>query len=279
MPNLYVSLDEFKSNPVVHISGTAYDGRLFSLIENISRQVDRHINRPVFTVTETRYFDGDGSRELFTGDLVALTSLKEDSNHDGTYDKTWATADYNLLPYNALPTADWGEPYRSVKVSTSTGTADVFETGEKNYELIGTWGYRQTSEDSGLNGTVADGTATSLVLDGSASGTIEAGQTLFIESDKVFVSQQVISGTAVTVERSINGSTGTAHTNKDVNIITYPGPVVEAVIIQVTRIWKRRESGFASEVGFPETGQMMVYRGGLDPDVKEMLSGYRRLIV
>ena len=279
MPNLYVSLDELKGSAAANISGTAYNSRLFSLIENVSREIDQHCRRHFYTLTEARYFDGDGDRELLTGDLIALTTLKEDSNHDGTYDKTWASIDYNLLPHNAKPTSDWGEPYRSVKVSTSTGTADVFETGEKNYELTGTWGYRQVTQASGLNGTLADGTATSLVLSGSASGTIEAGQTLFIESDRVFVSQQVISGTAVTVERSINGATGTAHTAKDVSIVTYPGPIVEAVIIQTTRIWKRRESGFASEVGFPETGQMMVYRGGLDPDVKEMLLGYQRLVI
>ena len=279
MPNAYVTLDVLKGTAGLDITGTAYDSRLLNLIEHISRQVDKYCNRSFYFYLETKTFNGDGSKELFVPDLINLTSLKEDSNQDGTFDTTWAAADYNLVPYNAAPTKEWGFPYTRLEVNTkSNGSQDVFLKDQQNYEIVGTWGYRRVTKDSGINisGTL-NSTATSLVMDGSGSGTIEAGMVLVLEQEQVYIPAQAIVGTSVAIERAKNGSTAAAHSTSDINIVEYPGAVVEATFIQTSRLWKRKDSGFASEVGFPETGQVMTFRGALDQDVKALLSPFKKL--
>ncbi len=278
MTNAYVTLDTLKGTGALNIVGTAYDERLRSLIEHVSRQEDRVTNRAFFSKTETKTFDGDGSTELLVPDLIAITTLKEDSNNDGTLNTTWAAADFLLEPHNAAPTADgdWSRPYTSLRVSPfSTGNQDVFLRGIKNYEIIGTWGFRSITGTIGFNGTLADASDTSMLTTGTA---LEVGQTVVIESEQVYVTAFVPSagtGTA-TVERRVNGSTGTAHDNKALSIVKYPGEVEEACFIMVARLWKRKDSAFSSEIGFPETGQMVVFRGGLDPDVKDLLGPYTK---
>ena len=277
MANAYVTLDTVKGTAALNIAGTAYDTRLLHLIENISRQIDRECNRTFYFYTEVKYFDGDSTDKMFIPDLISLGTLREDNNEDGTFDTIWASTDIILLPYNAQPTADWGHPYDCILVNpNSNGSQDEFLLATKNYEITGTWGFRNVVEDSGRNGTLADGTATSLVLDGTAAN-LEVGQTIAIGSEQVYVT--ALSGTAATVERAKNGSTGTAHTNIDVKVVQYPGEIQEAVLIQMSRLWKRKDSGFASEIGMPQTGEISVWRGGLDPDVKELISPYRRLVV
>ena len=280
MANSYVSVDTLKGTAALNITGTAYDARLRGLLEHVSRQVDRFCNRVFFTFTETRYFDGPSGTTLLTSDVIALTSLKEDTNADGTFETTWATSDYHLWPYNAAPTSDWGRPYtRLVVNSASTGTQDEFLAGQRVYEAAGTWGYCHLTLASGLNGTLADATGTSITLNGTAAA-FELGQTVFVESEQCYIRASIIgTGTAITVDRAVNGSTGTAHSDKAVTIVQYPGAIQEAVLIQGARLWKRKDSGFASQVGFPETGQLLVWKGGIDPDVKELLMPYRRLAV
>ena len=298
MANAYLSLDVLKGTGALNVTGTVFDTRLRQLSERVSREADRYANRAFFWSIGTLYFDGGsekaevpsrtnttsyivgGAMFLQVPDLVAVTSLKEDTNLDGTYETTWAATDYHLWPYNAQPTKEWGRPYTRLMVNTrSDGTQDVFLGGQKNYQVVGTWGWWQLSGTSGRNGTLTDGVVTSLVFDGTVGGTIEAGHTVLIDNELVYVTVGTASaGTSVTVERAVNNTTGTAHTNKAANLVQYPGPVCEAVFIQVARLWKRKDSGFATEIGMPETGQLQVFRG-LDSDVKRLLDPYRKLPV
>lgn len=275
MSNAYLTLDTLKGTGALNIAGTAYDARLLSLIENVSRQVDKETNRHFFFETGTKFFDGDGGQELFIPDLISIDTFKEDSNNDGTMETSWATTDYLLEPHNARPTNENGRPYTRIRVSPKTGgTQDVFQKDIKNYELSGTWGFRQVTKDSSRNGTLADGTTGTLVFDGSTAN-IEIGQTLLIDSEQTYVKS--ISGTAAQVDRAVNGSNGTAHTNKDCLIVQYPGEIVEAIFIQASRLWKRKDSGFASQVGFPETGQLTVFQGALDKDMIALISPYKKI--
>ena len=257
--------------------GTAYNTRLLGIIESVSRQVEVFCNRVFYFYNETKKFNGDGSNEMFTPDLINIGTLQEDNNYDGTMDTNWASTDYLMQPSNAAPTSDWGRPYSRVIVNPmSNGAQDVFLIGMQNYQIVGTWGFRKLTKDSGLNGTLADGTTGALVLTGSASGTIDVGHMLLVDAEQVYVT--AYSGTSATVERGKNGSTGTAHAGVDVNIIQYPGPISEAVLIQSARLWKRKDSGFASQIGMPETGQIMTM-SGLDKDVKELIQGYRKVAI
>lgn len=280
MANTYVDLATIKGSGGLNLgTGTAYDKRLLSIAENISREVDRYCNRHFYYTIRTLEFDGDATVRLITSDLIAVSTLKEDTNYDGTFETGWGGTDYVLMPRTANPTAaDYGGPYTHIEVNRkSNGTQDAFIRGQNMYEVTGTWGYWKVSKDSLLNGTLADGTTTTLTLSGSATGTIETGQTLLVDDELVYVTGTA--ATSVTVERAVNGSTGTAHTDKDVRVLQFPGPVVEATFIQLARLWRRKDSAFASQVGMPETGQLITWSGGLDGDVKALLAPFRRWAV
>lgn len=275
MTNAYVTVDALKGTGALNLSGTAFDSRMRSVAEAVSREIDKYCNRPFYFYIETKYFDGDGSDELELPDFVGIGTLIEDANNDGTYDTAWAATDYIKMPANAQPTSDHGSPFRRLVVSHRTGgTQDTFLSGgQLNYEVAGTWGYRKITKDSGLNGTLTTGTTTTLTADGTS---LEIGMTLLVENEQVYVTG--INGTAATVERAVNGSTGTAHTNVDLLTVQYPEQVTEAALIQSARLWKRKDSGFATQIGSPELGQVTVF-AGLDTDVKQLLSPFLLIAV
>lgn len=280
MPNAYIDLQTLKSTGGLNLgTGTIYDGRLRQLTEAISREIDRYTNRVFYYYITNKEFNGNGKNELLIPDLVSIGTLLEDTNYDGTFETGWATADYILYPRNAEPTkADFGRPYTSIRVSDKTGgTQDFFQAGLSNYRITGTWGYWKVSHASGANGTLADSTSTALVLSASATGTIEKGMTLLIDDELLYVTNTT--ATTAHVQRGVNGSTATIHTNIAVSIFDFPGPVQEACFIQSARVWRRKDSGFASAIGMPDTGMMMTWRGSLDPDVKMLLGGYRKLVI
>lgn len=280
MANSYVTLDTLKGTGALNITGTAYDARLRALMEAVSRQVDSYCNRVFYFYTQAKTFDGNGGQDLLIPDLIAVGTLREDNNNDGTLDTTWAAADYIKEPQNAAPTQEWGGPYSWLRVNpNSNGSQDVFQRGDQNYQLTGTWGYWQLTKAPGLTGTVADGTAGTLLLSGTAA-LLEQLQTILVGTGTAqeWMYVTALAGTAATVERAKNGSTGTAHSAAPVIVAQYPGPVSEGVLIQAARLWKRKDSGFAAEVGMPEAGGMMVVlKGGLDSDVRELLAPYRKV--
>lgn len=275
MPHSYVTVTVLKGTGVLNVDGTAYDVRLRQLLEHVSVQIDRYVGRQIQPFDATLYYDGDDTTLMPVRDLISVTSLKEDTNKDGTFETTWDAKDYEPLPYNAQPTEDWGKPYSMLQVSNkSDGTQDTFLRGSKMYQLIGTHGYIAVTRDSGVKTSGSLGsTATSMTVD--STGTLEPGMTLLVDSERMYI--EAFSGTNVTVQRKTQGSTGATHgTAVAISYYLYPGPVQEAVIIQSARLWRRRDSGFASQIGLPETGQMMMWTGGLDTDVKQSLAGYRR---
>ena len=269
----YVDLKAFKSGGA--LTGTGDDTRLRALLENVTRQVDGYLNRHFFELTATRYFDGTGKRYLNVPDLVAVTTLKEDEDLDATYETTWAATDYVLAPYEADPATAGNPlslPYYRIEVDVrSTGSKSAFGRGQRRFELAARWGYWRHLRRATETATVANATTTTLTA--SAATDVQVGHTLLVESEQLYV--EAISGTTYTVRRGVNGTTAAAHTaGSAIDFYEYPGPVVEAVLMQALRLWTRRASGFANQVGFADTGQLSPV-AGLDRDVRQLLDPYR----
>jgi len=74
--------------------------------------------------------------------------------------------------------------------------------------------------DTGFTGTLADASDTSMVTDSDASGTLNIGEVVLIESEHVRIS--AISGTTVTVSRGHNGTTAAAHTAAAIKRLLVP---------------------------------------------------------
>ena len=278
MNNSYVSLDTLKSSGVLNITGTGDDGRLRGLAESVSRVVDRYCNRHFYSLSATRKFDGTGSLALLVPDLISVDSsgLKTDDDKDRTFETTWATTDYLLLPSNADPTTasnPQSRPYSMIEVDVDAGTKSEFPTGRQMVQVAAKWGWwRHLRRASETADAVADATTTSVTV--SSRTDVEAGHTILIDTEQMYV--QSYATNTLTVVRGVNGTTAASHGGGSaIDIYDYPGPVVEATIMQTARLWRRKDSAFA---GFPESGQTRAY-DRLDPDVILLLGQYRKLAV
>ena len=275
MMNEYISIELIKGAGVLSITGTAQDARLLQLIENISRGIDKFTKRFFYNLELTRTFDGpiDGN-ELFVPDLTAITTLNTDANRDGTFERTFAAGDFRLYPLNSDPENDGNpesKPFWKIVASVEQGVQSM-PIGRETVQVVGRWGYwRHINRATAVvSGGGIDATSTTLTVDVITG--IETGNTILIESEQMAV--RSISGVTVTVRRAINGTTGATHAAAvAIDVFEYPGPIMEAVTIMASRLWKRKESAFANVIGTPD-GQMTVFRG-LDDDVKFMLKPYR----
>ena len=275
MTNAYADLTTLKSTGALNIAGTGYDTRLRELLEAASRLIDRYCNRHFWVLNTTRKFDGNGTDSLLVPDLLSVTSLKTDDNKDRAFETTWAATDYLLYPPNAEPTKPWGRPYSRLLVDIEAGNEDAFTTGRQTVQIDGKWGFRDLTEDSGADineGAQYSATDTTLtVTDGSK---FAVGETLLIESEQLYIT--AISTNDLTVDRGVNGTTAAVHADStDISTYRYPEEVVVACLLQTSRLWKRKDSGFSSSVGLPQSGTFKVYQG-LDPDVRQLLSPYRK---
>lgn len=279
--NSYASVDSLKGTAVLNVSGTTHDARYRQLLENVSIEVNRLTKREFFTTQETRYFDGPGATELSMGDLVSVGSgsLAESTLMDGTFASVWATADYVTWPYNVNPTSTNGnaQPVRRLQVNEhSNGSKSLFDTGQRRFEVKGQWGYSDVGVSIGVTGSASfNATATAF----GVTGTVEIGWTIKTGTERMYVRN--VAGTTVTVDRGVNGYTaGVVASGSAFTRVEYPGPITEAVIMQAGRLVKRAQGGYTQEIGLPEAGEVVpIIANGLDRDVRDMLSPYRKLMI
>jgi hypothetical protein len=108
----------------------------------------------------------------------------------------------------------------------------------------------------------------------SARTDIEAGHTILVDSEQMYVLSY--SGNTLTITRGVNGTSAATHSaGAAISIYEFPEPVREAVIIQASRMWKRKDSSFANAIGL-EGGLMEIFRG-VDQDVKQAVRPYRKM--
>lgn len=278
MANAYVSVDTIKSGSVLNITGSADDTRLRRLIENTGRQIDRHCNRHFFVLCATRKFDGGECQMLLIPDLISIDTdgLKTDDNRNRAFETIWATSDYLLLPSNADPVTagnPLSRPYTRIGVDVDAGTKSAFPIGRETVQVSGQWGWwRHIRRATETANEIADSTTTSVTV--SSRSDVEAGHTLLIDSEQVYV--ESYSTNTLTVSRGVNGTSAAAHSaGAAIDIYEYPEPIVEATIMQAARLWRRKDGAFAGVTGFPETGQTRI-SGRRDPDVEHILGLYRK---
>ncbi len=272
--NAYVTVDLLKSSSVLNVTGTGDDTRLRLLAESQSRLIDRLCNRHFYALTATRTFDVLDTSTVLLSDLAAITTLKTDDNIDRTFETTWATTDYRLRPSNADPATRFNSnsrPYTSVVVD-SNGTKS-FTLGDETAQIVGEWGWwlhKATATETA--DAISSTTATTFSV--SARTDVEAGHTILVDSEQLYVLSY--SGNTLTVTRGVNGTTAATHSGgAAIGLYEYPDPVVEATIIQAARMWKRKDSSFANAVGL-EGGLMEIFRGA-DQDVKQAVRPYRKM--
>ncbi len=141
--NGYTTLALLKARLGIATADTADDTTLEAIVAGVSRAIDDYCHRRFYTVTETRYFTAEHSRQLLVDDLLSVTSLQTDVSADRTYGTTWAATDYDLAPYNAQ-LESVPQPYWAIEVPFN-GT-NFFPVGvTKGVKVAGSWGFSSTT--------------------------------------------------------------------------------------------------------------------------------------
>lgn len=121
-------------------NSSAYDTALGGFITDASRAIDREMGRwdDFFCPSgaETRYFDGNGSSELWINEFLSVSSLavSEEGGLASSDYTTWAASDYILWPYNSLP-------YMAIIVDRRNGSKLYFDAYPKSVKITGVFGY------------------------------------------------------------------------------------------------------------------------------------------
>ena len=267
--SLYGDLTKLKDNSLLNdpAGGAGDDTELFQLLLAVSEWVDLYCNRHIYPRTQTLELDGSGAPTLLVSDLISLTSLKEDTDEDKTFETTWAAADYWLAPYNAEPTEHWGQPYTRI-VARAKGAKQEFKLGEQRFQIAGVWGYRQYKEDSGSNVNEAGGfSATDTTLTVTSGADFAIGQTILVDAEQMLITN--IATNNLTVTRGLNGTAAASHADAtDVFILRWPASVERATLVNTARLWTRA----------PDFEPFYVNQD-VDSDVRFLLEPFRKLPV
>jgi len=111
---------------------------LEEIIESTSRLIDEYTGRYFYTATAdaTRYYTATNTQRVYIDDYQTITTLKTDTDNDGTYDTTLsATTDYRLCPVQ--PVNGW--PYQYIEIRPHAD--NNLSCGPYAVEVVGLFGW------------------------------------------------------------------------------------------------------------------------------------------
>lgn len=194
-------------------------------IADASRRFIGQTGRRFIPVTETRYYDWpdvDGGRQelLLRSDLLSLTTLTAGGI-------AIPSADYFLHP------AD-GPPYWKIEIdSSSASSLQAGLTNQRAIEAAGVWAVSGDTEPAGAL-AAAISTAGATALDCTNAALIDVGDTLLIDTERLFVSDRAALTTTATVSGSLGGA------QNDVTVVVNDGTKVykdEVILVDAERMY------------------------------------------
>ncbi len=277
--NNYSDLTTIRRRLGLGTSDTAWDADILLWLNASSRWIDVQCKRTFTVESATRYYDGAGER-LFVDDLLSVTTLKTDTDADGTYENSYtANTDYELSPYDKFP-----KTMVLLSDRAARSYSDFGGTGRKTVQIVGSWGYGNGQSatpysDSGAvvnTGNMTAGASTHALATGKGA-CFAAGQTILIGSEQLRIAS--ISTDTLTFvlnpTRNQNGTTAAAHTSADpIYIYTYPEDVVEACILKTMLAYKERQSGYTGIAGSAEYGEQRIPFASIMREIEAKLSPF-----
>ena len=138
LAKLYCTPAELKSR--TGIDDTLDDLEIIAACTAVSRWIDQWCDRLFYRTAATRTFAASCGSDLDTGDLVSVTTLKTGTAGDGVFGTTWASTDYQLLPFDV----SYGEPrpYTCIRAAGGLRFPVAFGTGRVDrVEIEGVFGW------------------------------------------------------------------------------------------------------------------------------------------
>ncbi len=241
--NLYANLGELKRALRTPTSTTTHDAFYLEVLEAASRSVDNWCDRHFFAWQGVKYFGVAHVARVLIEDLLTATAVGADSETDGSFDgEAWVEGtDYVLYPRHKFPKRTLG-----VHRNSSKGLA----VDAEYLKITGVWGFGDGISatpwrSTGTTATMADASTTTATL--GAAALVDAGDTLLVESEQVYV--ESVSGTTATVWRGVNGTTAASHAAASASRACYPAPVKRFVIgIASEEVQRRTSQGVRLEM-------------------------------
>ena len=143
----YATLAEVKADKRITSTDATDDAFIEDLVEYASRWIDGRTGRRFWSTVsastdETRTYTPANGRRVYIDDLLEITTLKVDEDGDRTYETTWASTDYDLLPENAALEA---RPYTYIEASPLGDY--TFTKHRKAVQIVGKFGFCETAPD------------------------------------------------------------------------------------------------------------------------------------
>lgn len=140
LTNTYVELEEIKT--ALELAGTSFaDADIRGAILAASRGVDSYCDRRFYLdsdATAVRYYSPMDWRTCRVDDLTTVTSVKTDSDGDGTFETTLTSpADYMAEPLNAALDS---KPYTRLTINPRSG-ATWYPDVPRSVEVTGQFGW------------------------------------------------------------------------------------------------------------------------------------------
>ena len=140
MTGMYATIEEVRAQRGLSALNTADDDKILQLIDVASRKIDHHCNvmpGAFAGETQTRHYTAHNSEYIHVDNLLEITNLITDNGYNRNYSSTWATTQYDLMPYNA--TMD-GVPYHMIqRIVTATLIFPAMQP--RGVRIIGLFGY------------------------------------------------------------------------------------------------------------------------------------------
>ena len=245
---------------------TSSDAEYLRKIEAVSRSIDRYCRRHFYVESESRIFDLPRHVvRIWLPDFLSITTLELDLDMDQTFSEEVDDDDYLLYPQNDFPKM-WIE---SAPLATWRSIVPV---NQSMMQITGLWGHGDGESATpytatSITGTVGTTTGTTLTL--SADDVVEAGHTILVDEEQMYVS--AVATLAATVLRGVNGTTAATQATAAVSIYKYPADVVDVAIRATMRKAIRDSQGEATAVKIGVFSESFKVAGGTD--VVETSSG------
>jgi len=140
---MYTTITKVENYLITNID-LGFQSQVEDYIEAVTRDIDNYTKRSFTSTTETRYFDGDNTREMRIDDALAITTLELSSEYYG--DTFNEETDYITIPANELP------------ITRIHLKDNWFYNGIQNVKITADWGYSSTTpEDIEFAATVMVG--------------------------------------------------------------------------------------------------------------------------
>ncbi len=227
----YASLQDIKNT--LGLTATTDDAVLIDALEASTKEIDSYTGRRFSVEYRTKYFEG--ANRLWVNDLLTVSTIKLDEDGNASFEATLTSSDYNLLPLNDYP--------KNCIEPSDNGDYGSFAYGvKKGVEIVGEWGYGDGESSSPL---IADTTLNASCSTGATASVTSAtnmspGLTIKLDSEQAYIDS--VSGTALTLQRGINGTTNAVHANAtQVYIYQYPPDIKKACIALASAMYSTRD--------------------------------------